>query len=97
MLRFQKCKHEQFLNLVFDSIAKCLCGFGQSYFVLVFVAADRCAEGSELLRGLVMDKELWARTCHLSMTLRPVTTKQVFKTINDTLNVSLNFQKQVYI
>lgn len=39
-------------------MGKCLCGFGQSYLVLVFMAGDRCTEGSELLRGLLTGKEL---------------------------------------
>lgn len=55
------------------------------------MAGDRCAVGSELLRGLVTGEDLGARTCHLSMISWPGTTKQVFKTINDTLHVSLNF------
>lgn len=97
LLCFQKCKPEQFLHLVFACMGKCLHAFGQNSFVLVFLAADTCTEGNELLGEMVTGEELWARTCCLIMTFCPVTMKNVFKTINDTLNISLNFQKQVYV
>lgn len=55
------------------------------------MAGDRCAVGSELLRGLVTGEDLGARTCHLSTISCPGATKQMFKTINDTSDISLNF------
>lgn len=58
LLCFQKSKPEQFLSLVFVCVGNCLQAFGKNYFVLLFLAADTCTEGTELLGEMMRGEEL---------------------------------------
>lgn len=58
MLCFQECEPEQFLSLIFVCVGNSLKAFGQNDFVLFFLAADTCTEGTELLGEIMTGEEL---------------------------------------